>query len=121
MDEMQDSLVELLRTERVVFREMTLNQIDYLVDLDSDPEGMHYITDGEPRPRAHHLAAIPKLLKYSEENQGLGLWTAYLKETEECMGWFVLKHLLETGEVEVGFSISNQENGIEGRRLRNIL
>jgi hypothetical protein len=31
MDEMQDSLVELLRTERVVLREMTLNQIDHLV------------------------------------------------------------------------------------------
>jgi hypothetical protein len=30
------------------------------------------------------------LLKFSEENYGRGLWTAYLKEIEEFMVGFVL-------------------------------
>ncbi|MFT5919776.1 MAG: RimJ/RimL family protein N-acetyltransferase [Granulosicoccus sp.] len=94
-----------LQTERVVLKEMTMDQVDHLVELDSDPEVMHFITDGEPRPREHHLAAIPKLLKYAEENPGLGLWTAYQKDTKEFMGWYILKHLLETGEVEIGFRL----------------
>ncbi len=97
-----------IATDRVILKELTLDQIDHLVDLDSDPAVMHFITDGEIRPREHHLAAIPKLLKYSEENPGLGLWTAYLKETGEFMGWYILKHLLETGEIEIGFRLKRK-------------
>lgn len=97
-----------LQTERIELRELTMDQIDHMVDLDSDPEVMHFISDGEPRPWEHHLEAIPKLLKYSEKNPGLGLWTAYLKETGEFMGWYILKHLLETGEVEVGFRLKKK-------------
>ena len=98
----------LLQTQRVVLKEMTMDQIDFLVELDSDPAVMHFITDGEPRPREHHDAAIPKLLKYTRENPGLGLWTAYQKESGEFMGWYILKHLLETGEVEIGFRLKKK-------------
>ena len=99
---------KFLETKRLVLTELTMCHIDDLVDLDSDPTVMHYITDGEPRPREHHLAAVPKLLKYSEENPGLGLWPAYEKETGEFIGWFILKHLAEMGEVEVGFRLKKQ-------------
>lgn len=108
MEKGQETPTEFLSTDRVVLKELTMGQIDHLVDLDSDPAVMHFITDGEIRPREHHLEAIPKLLKYSKENPGLGLWTAYLKDTGAFIGWYILKHLLETGEVEIGFRLKKK-------------
>lgn len=108
MEKNQETPVEFLKTDRVELKELTMGQIDHLVDLDSDPDVMHFITDGEIRPREHHLEAVPKLLNYTKENPGLGLWTAYLKDTGEFMGWYILKHLLETGEVEIGFRLKKK-------------
>lgn len=99
---------EFLQTDRIILRELTMDHMDQMVDLDSDPAVMHFITDGEIRPREHHLEAIPRLMNYSEKNPGLGLWPAFLKETGEFMGWYILKHLLETGEVEVGFRLKKK-------------
>lgn len=97
-----------LTTERLTLVDLTIDHIDDLCDLDSDPEVMHYITNGEPRPRSHNEEAVPRVIKYMAENPGLGLWPTYLTETGEFMGWYILKHLLDTGEVEVGFRIKKK-------------
>jgi len=85
-----------------------LSDIDRLVELDSDPEVMQYLTDGVPQKRNHYEGAIPKLLEYTKQNPDLGLWMAYLKDTSEFVGWYILKHLLDTGEVEVGFRVKRK-------------
>ena len=97
-----------LETDRLVLRPLTVDDIHLLVNLDSDPEVMRFITDGVPRDRSHHEDAVPKLLKYMTENPGLGLWIAYLKDTNEFIGWYILKHLPDNGEVEVGFRLKKQ-------------
>jgi len=40
-----------LETERLVLRRFTENDGDLLVELDSDPEVMHFITGGRQTPR----------------------------------------------------------------------
>ena len=97
-----------LTTERLTLVDLEVRHVDDLCDLDSDPAVMHFITDGEPWPRSHNEEAVPRLQKYSAENPGLGLWPTYLTETGEFMGWYILKHLLDTGEVEVGFRIKKK-------------
>ncbi len=97
-----------LETERLLLRPLAIEDMGLLVDLDSDPEVMRFITDGVPRDRSHHEEAVPKLLKYMTENPGLGLWIAYLNDTEEFIGWYILKHLPDGGEVEVGFRIKKK-------------
>ncbi len=97
-----------LKTERLVLRPLTIDDIDLLVDLDSDPEVMRYITDGKPQTKEHYEKRIPELLKYTQKHPGLGLWPTYLKKTNEFIGWYILKHLPDGGEVEVGFRIKKK-------------
>jgi RimJ/RimL family protein N-acetyltransferase len=97
-----------LETQRLVLKWLEPEDIELLVDLDSDPEVMKFITDGKPQTKEHYEKRIPELLKYMAQNPGLGLWTAYLKGTDEFMGWYILKHLPDNGEVEVGFRIKKK-------------
>ena len=40
-----------LETERLVLRRFTADDVENLVELDSDPDVMHYITSGRPPVR----------------------------------------------------------------------
>jgi RimJ/RimL family protein N-acetyltransferase len=97
-----------LKTDRLVLRALTLDDIDLLVDLDNDPEVMRFITDGKPQPKEHYEKRIPELLNYMEKNPDLGLWVTFLKDTNEFIGWYILKHLPDDGEVEIGFRIKKK-------------
>lgn len=97
-----------LETERLILRPLTQDDMNLLLDLDSDPEVMRFISDGKPQTKEHYEKAIPSLVNYMKKNQGLGLWIAYLKDTSEFIGWYILKHLPNDGEVEVGFRIKKK-------------
>ncbi|MBL4587074.1 MAG: GNAT family N-acetyltransferase [Flavobacteriales bacterium] len=95
-----------MQTKRLTLKNIRVSELYDMLELDSDPEVMRFLTDGIPRtdPK-HYIEPIPRLTKYAIENPGLGLWNAYLKDTNVYIGWYILKHLLDTGEVEVGFRI----------------
>jgi len=105
---MENLVTPTLETKRLFLVLLEMKQIDNLADLDSDPEVLRYITDGVPRDRKHQEEGVPRVMKYMEENPGLGLWVTYLKDTNEFMGWYILKHLPNDGEVEVGFRLKRQ-------------
>ncbi|MGB0368174.1 MAG: GNAT family N-acetyltransferase [Flavobacteriales bacterium] len=105
---MANSVTPTLETDRLLLKPLEAKHIDNLTDLDSDPEVLRYITDGEIRDRKHQEEAIPRVMKYMQENPGLGLWVAYLKDTDEFIGWYILKHLPDGGEVEVGFRLKKK-------------
>jgi len=53
----------LLETERLVLRRFTGDDVDNLVELDSDPEVMHFINGGRPTPRDEvENVVLPALL-----------------------------------------------------------
>lgn len=94
-----------LQTDRLVLRRFTETDEDNLVDLDSDPEVMRYITGGTPTPRdvvKHEI--LPRILQYYERFEGLGFWAAIEKSTGEFLGWFEFRPLSHSGpqEVELG-------------------
>ena len=97
-----------LKSARLTLVTLSSTHIGALNELDADPAVMHYITDGASRPLGHNEMAVPRLEIYAQKNPGLGLWPTYLTETGEFMGWFILKHLLNTGEVEVGFRLKKK-------------
>ena len=105
---MANSVTPTLETARLFLEPLEMKHIDHLADLDSDPEVLRYITNGVPRDRKHQEEAVPQVIKYMQENPGLGLWVAYLKEGNEFVGWYILKHLPDDGEVEVGFRIKKR-------------
>ena len=76
--------------------------------MDSEPEVMRFVTDGITRERKHQVEAVPRVIKYMEQNPGPGLWIGYLKDTNEFMGWYILKHLPDDGEVEVDFRLKKK-------------
>ena len=67
----------LLETERLVLRRFIRDDVDNLVELDSDPEVMRFITGGRPTPREEiENLIMPAFLGYDEHFGGLGFWAA---------------------------------------------
>jgi RimJ/RimL family protein N-acetyltransferase len=78
-----------LETDRLVLRRFTDDDVDNLVDLDSDPDVMHFINGGRPTPREEiQDDVLPAFLGYYERFAGYGFWAAVEKSTGDFLGWF---------------------------------
>jgi RimJ/RimL family protein N-acetyltransferase len=83
---------EFLSTDRLVLRKFTADDVDLLVELDSDPEVMHYVTGGLPTSREDIIDDfLPAFLSYYERYAGFGFWATYEHATDEFVGWFHLR------------------------------
>ena len=72
-------MIEVVQTERLTLRPITLKDVDLLVELDSDPEVMRYIT-GRPSTRAEVEEVV---------RQRLGSrWNAPERTSTRFVGWF---------------------------------
>lgn len=77
-----------LETERLTLRRFTLADTDDLVELDSDPEVMRFLTGGRPTPRsAVRDEILPALLRDYERPGGLGRWAVLDRRTGDFLGW----------------------------------
>lgn len=77
-----------LETERLILRRFTEADVDNLVDLDSDPDVMRYIT-GRITPREEvERSMLPRLLGYYARGDRYGFWAAIEKATGDFLGWF---------------------------------
>ena len=97
-----------LETDRLVLRRFTEDDVDNLVDLDSDPDVMHFINGGRPTPREEiRDEVLPAFLEYYRKFAGYGFWAAIEKSTGEFIGWFHLRppegHRLD--DVELGYRL----------------
>ncbi|MFL4474409.1 GNAT family N-acetyltransferase [Paeniglutamicibacter sp. MACA_103] len=100
----------LLQTARLALREFTADDAGLLVELDSDPRVMRYITDGVPTSREEIVAEhIPAYLGYHRQGPDFGFWVAQLRETGDFVGWFHLRpepgHRAE--EPELGYRLKH--------------
>ncbi|MEP6853408.1 MAG: GNAT family N-acetyltransferase [bacterium] len=99
---------ELLRTERLVLRKFTADDVDLLVELDSDREVMHYVTGGVPTSREDIVNDfLPAFLSYYDRHDGFGFWAALDRATGQFLGWFHLRPAPEDppDEVELGYRL----------------
>ena len=77
-----------LETERLILRRFTWTDVDDLVELDSDPAVMRYLS-GAATPRDVVIReTMPRLLSYYERFAGYGYWAAIVRESGEFIGWF---------------------------------
>jgi RimJ/RimL family protein N-acetyltransferase len=80
-----------LETARLRLRRFTPDDVDRLVELDSDPAVMRYINGGRPTPRSEFETDIlPWWLSYYERHTGYGLWAAVETAGLAFIGWFHL-------------------------------
>jgi RimJ/RimL family protein N-acetyltransferase len=78
-----------LETERLRLREFTADDLDALVELDSDPQVMFHITGGLPTSREEMRdVVLPHWMDFYRRGEGFGFWAAVEKATGEFLGWF---------------------------------
>ncbi len=71
-----------LETEHLVLRQFTEDDVENLVELDSDPAVMKFINGGRPTPREEiETEVLPAFLGYYERFEGYGFWAAVEKST----------------------------------------
>lgn len=94
-----------LRTERLTLREFTLDDADLLVELDSDPEVMRYLTDQLTDREQVRQQVLPRLVDEYRRTPGFGLWATF--SDDGFIGWFELRQHQgrPTGEVELGYRL----------------
>jgi RimJ/RimL family protein N-acetyltransferase len=97
-----------LRTERLVLRKFTPDDVDVLVELDSDPGVMHFVTGGVPTSRQEIVDDfLPAFLAYYDRYAGFGFWAAVDRATGGFLGWFHLRPAPGDApdEVELGYRL----------------
>ncbi|MFG1950569.1 GNAT family N-acetyltransferase [Micromonospora sp. NPDC048830] len=81
----------LLETDRLRLRRFDPADADALVELDSDPEVMRFLTGGRPTPaEVVRAEVLPRLLRGYDRHPGLGRWAAVDRAGGEFLGWFAL-------------------------------
>ena len=112
-----------LHTERMVLRPVTFADVDALVQLDADPEVMHFITGGVATSRSEiEGQVLPHWLAIRAESPELGFWAAEDVTRGDFLGWFHLRPAegRPAGVVELGYrlgrSVWGQGLATEGSR-----
>ncbi len=94
-----------LETLRLELREFVPSDRPELERLDSDPRVMKYIGDGRTSTPDEISAAIGRVRRNYGLYPGLGTWRASRRDNGEFIGWFSLKYIPKTVEVEVGYRL----------------
>jgi RimJ/RimL family protein N-acetyltransferase len=91
-----------LKTERLMLRQLTAADVDHLVELDSDPEVMRFLTGGAPTPRQLIASDIlPRFLRDYERYAAYDVWAAVEQASGDFVGWFGFRPREESRPDEV--------------------
>ncbi|MEU6394546.1 GNAT family N-acetyltransferase [Streptomyces sp. NPDC046939] len=98
-----------LETPRLLLRRFTADDAELLIELDSDPAVMRYLSGGTPtapeRVRERILPAI--LAGYQKWGGDLGMFAAHERDGGAFVGWFILRPAPHgpLDEVELGYRL----------------
>lgn len=97
----------MLETERLIIRKYTLDDLEELIEMRSDPDVYRYLGGLERQ----NPAEITKRLDFYLDcyaKLGFGMSAMIWKETGENIGGSGLQPLEDTGEIEVGYSLKKR-------------
>jgi len=94
-----------LTTRRLALHEIAAGHANELHELDSDPRVVRYVGNGRLSTREQVDDAIRRVSRAYALYPGLGTWRATRRDTGEFVGWFALKYVPRTAEVEVGYRL----------------
>lgn len=92
----------LLETERLLLREITLDDKEWLFKLHSDPVVQKYTGEPVVQSIAEIEKAICTRIK-DYEKYGFGRWATVLKNGMQFVGWAGLAYLPEFDEIDLGY------------------
>lgn len=112
-----------LETTRLILRQFTMDDVDNLVELDSDPEVMRFLSGGAPTPREIvQNNILPAYLRSYKLTPSFGVWAALEKQSQSFLGWFSFRprDAANVANVELGYrlrrAIWGQGYATEGAR-----
>ena len=97
-----------LETERVLLRRFTPADADQLVELDSDPAVMRFLSGGTPTPRdVIEHDTLPRFLRCYEHGDKYGCWAAIEKATGDFLGRFFFRPPRDGSpdDIELGYRL----------------
>lgn len=109
-----------LETDHLILRKLTQDDVDNLVQLDSDPEVMRFINGGIATTReAIANEFLPYATGYYKKSENLGFWAIVERQSQEFVGWIFLRpeidfkllqqlNLAEPDAVELGYRLRQQ-------------
>jgi len=100
-----------LETLRLEFREFVASDFDEIYYLDQDPRVTRYINGGKRATRAYVATVMRRIPRNYRRYPGLGTWRASRRDTGAFVGWFSLKYIPRTVEVEVGYRLLHEAWG----------
>lgn len=104
-----------LETERLTLRRFTADDAELLIELDSDPAVMRYLTGGEATaPEVVRESQLPSIIAGYERWDGdLGLFAAHEKDGGAFVGWFCLRPERDgpRDEAELGYRLRQEAWG----------
>ena len=92
-------------TQRLALRRFCADDVDEVYRLDRDPRVMRYIGDGSVRTREEVALTLARASRYYRNYPGLGVWAAEERASRRFIGWFCLKYMPNTADVEVGYRL----------------
>lgn len=79
-----------IETERLILRELRLNDLEGMYELDSDPEVHRYLGNKPVKTKEESQKIIEDIISQYTE-RGIGRWAAIEKSSGNFMGWSGLK------------------------------
>jgi RimJ/RimL family protein N-acetyltransferase len=103
----ESEVVILLETERLRLRRVVPSDLEWLVELDADPDVTRYTSYSQPTSRRRYETEIlPRWFAFYETTPHLGYWAAELRQGNEMVGWFHLRpDRIDEGEQELGYRL----------------
>jgi len=99
----------IFQTNRMNLRLPTMEDVDNLCQMDSNPNVMKYIGTGVVKTRQETIEYLEKAVAMSDGNTGY--WIAEENDTGDFIGWFVLKQLENTPDFELGYRLVESQWG----------
>jgi len=99
-----------LESERLYLRAITQDDLKLLFELHSDPEVMKFIRPAE-KTLDETRTTMERIFRTNDYEKGIGLWICHEKISNDFIGWFVLKPLENTPDIEIGYRLLRKHWG----------
>ena len=102
----------ILKTKRLLLRQFDEKDLENLVELDSDPEVLRYISDGQIPSREDLQQVLVRILEQYRQSDRYGLWACESLSSHEFLGWFHMRPFKEAPEeIELGYRLKRSAWG----------
>jgi RimJ/RimL family protein N-acetyltransferase len=96
-----------IETSRLHLRQFSMDDLNDLFAIRSDPEVMRFIGEGQPHSLDQVRDALENVLSVWKQH-GFGRWAVVHKANKKMIGWCGLAFLEKTDEIEIGYGIAKE-------------